>query len=363
MKIGILTFHRAINYGAVLQCYALYTTLKNMGHDVEVIDYRPDSIEKYRMYFRHKELIQARSYKEKARYIMSCIALLNSKRKTRHAFNSFIDNYLNLSSIVKDAKGISDDYDVIFFGSDQIWSPKICDGLDKIYMGQFSKKNAKFFSYAASIGEIDMIKDKVAHTFENYIKVFDKISVREIQAQKFLSDSFSKESQLVCDPTILLTKKYYESLSRHSIEGNYVLLFSLIDDNEAYMFAKHIAKQLNIGVLSIKALLNPLKKKKHIRGNVPPQEFLGYIRNALCVVTNSFHATSLSIIFEKDFYTLKRKNNNDRAMTLLKEIGLTNRMVDLNEKVIYSPVNYNDVKYKLDNYRKKSLDFIEECIQ
>ena len=165
MKIGILTYHRALNYGAVLQCMSLYLTLKGMGHDVEIIDYRPAAIEKYRMFFRWKDFVQSVGVLGKLRYLGSCCSLIGSRKKTVRKFDGFIAENLKVSHLVTSTKDVPDDYDVIFFGSDQIWNPSLNEGIDNVYLGHFPKHHAKLFSYAVSIGRLDLIEGKVAEDY------------------------------------------------------------------------------------------------------------------------------------------------------------------------------------------------------
>lgn len=84
MKIGIVTYHRALNYGAVLQCMSLYSALKRLGHDVEVVDYRPEAIEAYRMYFRWKDFKKCRGIIAKLRYLFSCMTLIVSSDESTY---------------------------------------------------------------------------------------------------------------------------------------------------------------------------------------------------------------------------------------------------------------------------------------
>lgn len=361
MRIGILTFHRAINYGAILQCYALFKTLTSMGHDVEVIDYRPDSIEKYRMLFRKKDFKRVKGF-EKIRYLLSCITLILSKKKTSHKFDNFIKNHLTTSHQVKGTDQIPKYYDAIFFGSDQIWSPEHCEGLDKVYYGQFHKGKTKFYTYAASIGRKEMITGQIAERFEQYIQTFDRISVRESQVQIFLNNEFNIGAEVVCDPTILLPPKDYLSLVKKTMDEKYVLLFNFVGGQDAISFAKHISKQLGVMTIEVKAVTNPFHKNSETRNNLSPEEFLGFIQNARCVVTDSFHATVFSAILHKDFYTLTRHNNNDRTQSFLNTIGLSDRMMDKRTKISFEPINYNGIDEKLDNYRKQSMAFLNECL-
>ena len=358
MKIGILTFHRAINYGAVLQCYALFKTLIEMGHDVEIIDYRPEYIEKYRMYFRKKDFEKSKGVRNKIRYLFSCLALICSKRRTSQVFNDFLLKHMQISKVVVNCE-IPSEYDIIIFGSDQIWNPAQCGGLDKVYFGQFPKEKTKFISYAASVGRLELIQGKkIASIFKEYIQVFDSISVRENDLQQYLRLTLNLDSEIVCDPSFLLQKKDYIALASKPKEDNYVLVFCLVEEMDTLCFAHRIASQLQAKVIELKAVLNPFHKKEYIRSEISPEEFIGYISHARCVVTNSFHATCFSIILQKDFYTLYRKTNNERSKTVLNSFGLMNRMRNANDNVVLSPVNYNEIPMTIDDFRQKSMAFL-----
>lgn len=150
MKIGILTFHRAINFGAVLQCYALYRSLSDMGHTVEVIDYRPAYIEKYRKPFYWNDF-KKQGLLRKLKTLLSIPLVYWKKRTSAKVFDTFINQNLKTSKVVKKVQDIPY-FDIIFFGSDQIWSPRICEGIDPMYYGQLPKGKTKIVSYAASLG-------------------------------------------------------------------------------------------------------------------------------------------------------------------------------------------------------------------
>ena len=364
MKIGILTFHRAINYGAVLQCYALYTTLRDMGHDVEIIDYRPGAIERYRNIYRKKDFYNKSNLLAKIKYIISCITLIWSKNTTNKKFDNFLCNHLNFSSIIDKSSEIENCYDVIFFGSDQIWSPTICEGLDKIYYAQFEKGNTKFISYAASFGNLDQLTEQLKEEIGIYILSYDSISVRECILSDYIKQNFNIEASVVCDPSLLLGKSDYEKMLVKPKETDYVAFFNLERSKTAEHFAKGIAQQLNAEVIKLGANINPLHKKTcKQKINLSPAEFLGYLYYAKCIVTDSFHATSFSIIFHKDFYTTKRKTNNDRALTILNVTNLKDRFVEVDEEISFTQIDYSNIDNLLDDYRYKSLNFIREQLK
>ena len=363
MKIGILTYHRALNYGAVLQCMSLYTALKNMGHDVEIIDYRPQAIEKYRMYFRAKDFCLCKGVIAKLRYLVSCLTLINSRRKTICKFNEFLDNNIKLSPVVRSVADAPQYYDVVFFGSDQIWNPAINEGIDKVFLGQMPKGHAKFYTYAVSMGRLDLFKGKVAEGYQRYIESFDGLSVRETSMQAFLKEKLGKDSSVVCDPSLLLTKAECEKIAVKPHDKDYVLLFILDGNPKALGFANRIGKQMGKKVIRIGAVQNPLHRNGcELRAELSPAEFLGYIMYADCIVTNSFHATSFSLIMQKNFYTILRKNNNDRAKTILGVAGLENRLVDATEIVDFTTISYEGVTDRLEAYKGMSMKWIADCL-
>lgn len=363
MKIGILTYHRALNYGAVLQCMSLYTALKSMGHDVEIIDYRPQAIEKYRMYFRAKDFCLCKGVIAKLRYLVSCLTLINSRRKTICKFNEFLDNNIKLSPVVRSVADAPQYYDVVFFGSDQIWNPAINEGIDKVYLGQMAKGHAKFYTYAVSMGRLDLFKGKVAKDYQRYIESFDGLSVRETSMQTFLKEKLGRDSEVVCDPSLLIFKEECEAMAVKPKDEGYVLLFILDGNPDALGFANRIAKQLGKKVVRIGAVQNPFHRYHcEVRAELSPTEFLGYIQYADCIVTNSFHATSFSLIMQKNFYTILRKNNNDRAKTILGVAGLENRLVDATENVDFTAISYEGVTDRLKAYKDMSMKWIADCL-
>lgn len=363
MKIGILTFHRAINYGAVLQCYALYKTLSGMGHDVEIIDYRPYSIEKDRKYFRKERYKSNVSTKEKIKFFVSDISLLLSRYKTVRQFNSFISNSFHLSNTTTQGKDISQKYDIVFWGSDQIWSPRICQGLDRVYWGQIDLPHTKKVAYAASMGRIDGFSDDIISIVGKYLKAFDIISVREVSLQTFIKEHYNLTTEIVCDPSLLLKKEQYMPLVKAPTELHYVLLYLLEDNKEAVMMANCIAKQLNCEVIRLYGMKNPLKREsENYKSCISPQEFLSYIHYAKCVITNSFHAVSFSVIFNTDFYYVKRRHNNDRAYSLLYRIDLIDRFITANTKQAFSIIDFTKPNQKKESFRLLSLQYIENAL-
>ena len=308
MKIGILTFHRAINYGAVLQCYGLYETLKSMGHDVEVIDYRPECIEYYRRIFPTFKISHANGVVMKLKTIAISLLNMPTIREANQRFDTFLNENFRFSKIIRRPKEMPKELDIIFFGSDQIWSPQICYGFDSIYWGQFKHDGIRLITYAASLGGHNQLSPEEWKTISRYLTAFERISVREKQLQADLESHLGIESELVVDPTILVNKEAFERITKQaeSMPSNYVLVFAVAPTENLFGFAEEVATQTGSEIVVLTA--NKLRKCKY-RNVVPSvEEFLGWFKNAKCIVTVSFHGTVFSVLFRKDFYSLANYN-------------------------------------------------------
>lgn len=361
MKIGILTFHRALNYGAVLQCYALQETLSKMGHDVEIIDYRPDYIEEYRKPLNWNRLKKEPLVDKLKRLLLLPLYWFNIKRASK-AFDSFVGEHLVLFGVKQNINTICSRYNAIVFGSDQIWSPVICKGFDPVYWGQFQKGNARFIAYAPSYGGGFEMLGKTHQTLSEYLKVFDSLSTREEFARQALSSYTDKQIEVVLDPTLFATSEIFERIAIRPKEKDYVLLFTVEEVPDSYSFAERIAKENNCQVIKVIAIPNIREKEKGVRSAATPGEFCGYFKYARFVVAVSFHGTAFSIIFNKNFYTLHSKKEG-RALNLLKKIGLENRLVNPNDVSAIMPVDYTEANRKLELLRKDSSLFIEKALQ
>ncbi len=361
MKIGILTFHNALNYGAVLQCYALQHYLQEKGHDVEVIDYRAPFIEEQKKFLSKTEL-RRRGFVALVRYFIIRLLAWPAWRKTVHVFHQFMVSQLHLSPRAATAVDIPTGYDCIFFGSDQIWSPKLCRGFNPVFWGQFEKHGARFVSYAASIGETSELDKPGWQQVQQRIKAFDAVSVREKSLCQALQEHCGLSASVCLDPTLLVDAAVFDKISVRPEEQDYVFLFNVIDDPAASQFARRLANRLGSSVV-IKGQAKPQLKSRRdklvlLKESMSPEEFLGYIKYARCIVANSFHAIALSIVFQKDCYALKSRRSG-RVEGLLSSLGLADRIVAATESVDkISSIDYKAVGECLALMRQSSTQFI-----
>lgn len=359
MKIGILTFHCAHNYGAVLQCYALQETLKSMGHDVEVIDYRPQCLIKPYEVFNIKWFIRKNIFKSFIRIIIE-IFLYRKRRKRFQNFNSFINKELNLSVKVIDYT-LPDKYDVYIVGSDQVWNKKITWGMDPIYWGNFKRlSNQKLVTYAASM-ETSNIEDNVKPIIRKYLKNFDAISVREINLKNLLLNLYDKDIDLVLDPTLLASSSIWENIiEKPKINGKYVFIYQYGSDKNVIRIAKRIATQIGAKVLNLNNDVLKIGNDNSLF-DTSPYQFLGYIKYASFVITPTFHGTAFSVILKKPFYNVKFNSiENTRVGSLLKDLNLIDRIVLEDSSPDYSEIDYNKVDSMLNSMQIKSINYLHK---
>lgn len=361
MKVGILTFHRALNYGAVLQCYALQSSLEKLGVEVEVIDYENAFISKFYSPF-YIEKMNPRKFA----YMLYAF---RSKIKRNRVFSQYRKKYLKLSksTYTEDTIKKSDtEYDVIIVGSDQVWNLEQTQG-DLNYLLQFAE-TANRVSYAASIG-IEKLPESQYKDFERELKKFAAISVREKSSVKIVRDVAKKDAVVSLDPTLLLSKKEWEAVAEPSApiaHEKYICVYK-INSSKAYEYAAYLSKKTGLKVIAIKPDRTcPKAFQKELYAS--PNDFLSYIRNATYVVTDSFHGTVFSILYEKQFIACldSRKNNkNTRIVELLEMVGLKECLIDSSEKIMDAIENDNDyveVKKKIDVGQKESIRYLKDAI-
>lgn len=358
MKVGIITYHRAHNYGAVLQCYALSTMLIKLGHEVEVIDYYPAYFQSQYALF-SLTTFKSLSLKAKVAYLAKFILSIHIKRQRAKVFNEFINN-LPLSqrrydSTIDEITG----YDALIFGSDQIWNPLLTGGEDKVFSGKMIKNKALFISYAASTNP--SVCDK-AHKpyFTDILKRFDAISVRENSLMNYLNSIVPASAKVVLDPVLLLDKFQWEKIAIQPKENNYLLIYTVPQHKSVRRLAEMIALAKGLKIIEIKPCVSP-RYQRGVLQTVSPHEFLGYFRHASFVVTTSFHGTAFSIKFNRQFITLRLGTGvDDRAMNLLSSIGLNKRLM-LHDKlsVPANEIDYSLVTPKLNMLINESVNFIK----
>lgn len=355
-KIGILTFHNAENYGAVLQAYALKTYLQRnfTDYQVDIIDYKSPLIELSYKYIKPLSFFKNKRLRKLLSFLLQFF-YFPKKVRVKKVFTQFSKDWLKV------VNNNFDDYSCIIYGSDQIWNPILTDN-DLVYFGK--NYNGKKISYAASDGgELDFTEDVI-----NNLQQFYKISCRE----KSLADKLLKQLNnvsTVCDPVFLLSKDdWINKFSTKPSINNYVLIYKIAEnldlDNEAIKFAKKYNKKV-VQIVYSKSIKKLFCFNQNFVSAITPNEFVGYFAYADFIFTTSFHGTAFSIILEKDFYTLTFNKRSERITDLLKEVGLENRFIDTTpeyNKIENYKIDYLEVSDRKEQYVNKSKEFLKVAL-
>lgn len=357
-RVGILTFHRADNYGAVLQAMALQEAINQLGAEGFIIDYYPH-------YMRTSNCMIST---QTIGMFLRSIRNFPSKYKKHCAFNQFRKNLLNIIGKNLDSfhiQSVGNMVDMLALGSDQIWNPNITNGVDPVYYGKIGEKSMKAFSYAASVG-VSSLTAIEKNIILRYISDLNKVSVREAEVLELLN---LKNGTVVCDPVLLHTDNFWRNrLKLNTRNEKYILIYALTGYKETYDMGRLLKKETGLRVIEIR---NTMSYKKEIPGekilrSISPKDFVELFDNATYVVTDSFHGTAFSIIFEKDAFVIPNKEKGGRMISLMKQLKLSNRIIDSLEKVSINTINQtvdmNYMKRKRDELRLKSLEYLKDSI-
>lgn len=363
-KIGILTYHTGYNYGASLQAYALQNIIKKMTKDCEIINFETERFLASREMFsrrpkRIKEVVK----------IITRIPYLSSLKKRQSLFDNYTKNCLQVSDLYRTEteviKNIGN-YECIVCGSDQIWNLSQDDApaANLLFYLNFPK-NQRRVSYAASFGKWVKEAPKYEETILPWLKQFDALSVRETSGADYLT-SLGLNCELALDPTILLDAEDYSSIcAERLIPEKYVLLFSWSCTDEVVNAAKKVAKKLNLPLYNIvpppRAVGKGIKRKL----DVGPSEFLSMIKYADFVITNSFHGTVFSTIYEKPYVSIVTGKPDLRMESLLKQLDLIDHLVTVDNIDVAKMIStdFTTVSDKKKILRQSSIDYLKSALE
>ena len=348
MKTGILTFHRAHSYGAVLQCYALMKVLEKKGHVVEIIDYRQPYIERRYSLRQVSLLTRVWNY----HYFVNLLRIIKRTLTGGYVFRKFRHRYLKTGQSFK-GNNIPD-YDMYVIGSDQVWSSECTQGFDLTYFGEFTRpEKSALIGYSVST-TVKSLSEMYGEELNRYLTAFNRISFREKSIAGISTQVSGRDFPVTLDPTLLLDTDEWRELSGKDRKGNVVLYIiprtypCLLDKMRKR--GRELARKLGCGMTEIKQF------------NMNVEDFIRTIASAKAVVTNSFHGVTFAVIFRRPLYAVSIGDTlDDRYVSLLKEIGADSHIVspDFDTKVIKDRLILNE--RKLESLREKSFNFIPEA--
>lgn len=365
-KVGILTFHRAKNYGSVLQAYALQKYLADkLGIENELIDYIPSGQEEF-----YKLFVPITNIRNLIGNILK-LSIANKYKKRKDAFQGFLSSNLAISkqkySGFNKNSLLSNQYSLIITGSDQIWNTECAD-----FSWDYLLENVhglKKISYAASMGG-GKISDY--DRYKKCLEEYTSISVREQYASDIINQMFNnkKKIEVSLDPTLLLDKEDYNKIAApRKIQGDYIFLYSVYHDDKLLHTIRRMKKKWGMPIITLisrnnsyKVLLNGIK----LANEEGPEDFLGYIRYAKFVLTNSFHGSVFSMIYGKEFYYLGDYRQDPRLKQLftkaeIEHVGVTYE--ELEEQAgNFGLRGECDLSHKIADLRKSSERYLKDVL-
>lgn len=384
MRVGILSlFYGNYNYGGKLQAYALTRVLEQMGHEARQIQYsQPSGRKKATLVDRVMRVIKDRDYRHAAaqkglKKVYRAPA--EGLRQRKAAFDRFDSQVPHTEQVYSDADicQTAEQFEAFIVGSDQVWNPEL---FKKGYFLDFLPKDAYRFSYAASVAN-ELTPQWQAY-FQEKLADFGAVSVREQSSQRQLSEILGQEVSLTADPTLLLSREEWDSVADDSLVGKkpYLLCYFLGYSAKARTCARRFAKAHGLELVTLPHLLGTVGRYYYSDVNfgdralyaVTPAQFVSLVAHASYVMTDSFHATVLSLVFQRQFLVMNRTGRSkmgSRLDSLLDLFDLRGRWCPEKEldsrasELLETPCVYGQHCEKLECLRAESLRFLKENLE
>lgn len=364
MKLGLLTFHTAANYGAALQAYAFEKFLMDKGYDCEYVNYvNASRAHEYSMSWHIYDCLKRGKLTSAAAYLAGSPFM--TLRKMR--FDKFYKRNLRQTDKVyhnsNEAEELNDQYDYFIVGSDQVWNP-ICNGDDAAFLLDFVKDERKRISYSPSFGmtEVDVAHKKM---FSENLKLFAHIGVRETVGQKIVQELTGRKATLCLDPVLLLTKEQWmEVMPKKEKKERFVFSYTNRESQTAEFFKTgyKLDGKKHYVLSRYTKLSDFINSQVRVKYCMSPQEFLWVVNNAEMVVSASFHCIAMSIILNRQFVAITTgdEGKDERLLNLLRTLELQDRVLreGMTVEDVNAPIDYKVVNERIEQMKKQSVDYI-----
>lgn len=364
MKIAIMTWYTDINYGSLLQAYALSSVLSQKGK-TDIIDYHPTRGALVKL---SKKEIIIQKIINKEKNILNPNIIVG---ECALPFKEFIKKYLKTTEPygdIDEVRKLNDIYDLFVCGSDQIWSPL---AFNPHYFLDFVQDRNKMIAYAPSLGVSHFPNPESEHQIGQLIERFEFLSCREKTGCALIKQITGKDAIRVLDPTLLLKEKEWTEAFSLRKKGNikpYLLAYFLGENKHYWKAVQKLANQLNLEVRIVPVYKKDLHRQGVIERHLDPRQFVELFYNATYICTDSFHGTAFSANFNKPFSCFQRFSNadvnsqNSRVYDFLKLIGMENRLVTKISDLNHDDISFSEANKRLEMCRKESLKFLNTSI-
>ncbi len=373
MKIGIIThFYNSINYGGVLQAYALCRYLNGQGHDAKQISYISKVNKLSKRSWNVKSIWQAvnRHINKKSR-----LRDANVKQRMGELFSPFREQIPHTNEVYtrESIANVVNNFDIFITGSDQVWNP---DWFDPVYMLNFVTRSNSKVSYAASMGVSELTQHQ-QDIYKSLLSDFAKISVREKECAEVLSNVIEQKIDVCVDPTLLLSKDEWDDIAEENKIGEkYLFLYMLGDDFKTKKLAEEFAKKKGLLLVTIPDAIGRYRSTdRKINAKLildsSPNTFVSLIKFAEYVFTDSFHACVFSTIYNKEFFVFNRyatQVTNSRIYTLTRMFQCQSHFCSTKEtqslKYLMgcSPIDYHGQKLLFKTVKQDSESFLKNIL-
>lgn len=384
-KIGMAINYDYPDYGGMLQAYASFRKIKDLGYEPEAININALSsdIRNRKLKYFAQNIFDSSIVQEKSQIVLKKIRQKFNRElgaNLRGRYAAFDDFYKKKFVVSKEYKTWDElstgchDYRAVVVGSDQLWLPSNIAG--DYYTLSFIPDDVKKIAYATSFGVSQIAKGQEEKA-KKFLSRIDHLSAREESGQKIIKDHIGREVPLVCDPALLLTADEWdeEVLPGRIVDEPYIFCYFMGNNPWQRQFVEQLKQMTGYKIVALLHLDQYIKSDEkyvdYAPYDVSPAGFINLVKYAEYVCTDSFHGTVFSIIYRKQFFTFKRfsekatLSTNTRIDTLLKRMQLQNRLVkenDTAEDMVNGKVNYEVVYRNLDKFRSGSLDYLRKAI-
>ena len=349
-----------------MQAYALMKYLKNIGNEVEIIDYKPDYLSNHYNMLSIDNPAWEKNIITKAIYLTLKAPMRINGLKRKKEFDKFREEYLTITSerytSNEELKNNLPKADIYICGSDQIWNSLHQNGKDPAFYLDFVPDNKVKASYAASFAT-DTIEDIYKPMVREKISRLDGVAIREKSGVEIVKDLGIENAINVVDPVFLLDKNEWDNIATETFNDKYILVYDFDKSNLVKQLATDIANKTGYKIYTINAD-KPKYADKHFNLS-GPKTFVSLVKNAEMVISNSFHAVVFSVIYNKNIVIVNRTENiNTRMRDLLDDLKLKNRLVNDNYNLdeILKDINYKESNEIINKKIESSKSYIDKVL-
>ena len=373
------------DYGGMLQAYASFRKIRDLGYAPEAINIDAISadIRSRKMKYFAKNILDASIIVEKSQIVFKKIRtklnreLGTNLNKRYSAFKKFHTERFQLSDAYQSWKALHEgcrNYSSVVVGSDQLWLPSNIAG--DYYTLSFVPEEVNKIAYATSFGVSRIAKgqEKIASRFLSRINY---LSTREETGQIIIKEYTGRDAPLVCDPALLLTAEEWdeEATPGRIIEERYIFCYFMGNNPWQRKFVKELKKRTGYKIVALLHLDQYIKSDEAYVDIAPydvsPADYINLVKNAEMICTDSFHGTVFSLTYEKKFFTFMRFSDNatlstnSRIHTLLKRMRAEDRLVmedtDVDE-ILHHEMDVSAIRDRLNAFQSESLVYLTDAL-